>query len=354
MSSFYNRIDVEQSDRGNVPFYEEGSLIPQPKVVYPEVVEGYGQGGFFQGWPIFLMPDTENIASGAYPGNAVIVPNDVSENSLVTGEFITKLSPNNQVISSDGEPTLKDPSNVNYYFSEIVDIRNINPTKQYPVVSYPVGTMIYGGAGFTVGQVWKHDSSRLTEYGIVQLSSDSMPSIISLVGNIGGNVEDIQKYYNWVSDKVIDWYQNTIFDNNFSAQFVVFSKQTSGGCKDYPCSNPDGFIDNTNCPTSDPLCNCPCQELRPDKIVKVKDRFTGQMIPALTADFGPEPSSLELAELKEKLNIAIRQFAKRQMTYFRKMESDGKMIHWIDASLPLNDQLVITSNIIHQLTAKNA
>jgi tRNA dimethylallyltransferase len=61
---------------------------------------------------------------------------------------------------------------------------------------------------------------------------------------------------------------------------------------------------------------------------------------------------LSLAELKEKLNIAIRQFAKRQMTYFRKMESDGKMIHWIDASLPLNDQLAITSNIIHQLTAK--
>jgi hypothetical protein len=296
MSTFYNRINVNDTDRGRVPFYEEGSLISQPKTVDPYQND---PAVFEVGWPFFAMPDTENIAAGAYPGNAAITPNDVSQNSLSTGEFIQKLSPT-QNNSLEGDPTIKDPSNVNYYFSEIVDIRNINPTKQYPVVSYPVGTMIYGGAGFTVGQVWKHDSSRLTEYGMVQLSSDSMPSIISLVGNIGGNVEDIQKYYNWVSDKVIDWYQNTIFDNNFSAQFVVFSKQTSGGCKDYPCSNPDGFIDNTNCPTSDPLCNCPCQELRPDKIVKVKDRFTGQMIPALTADFGPEPSSLELAELKEK------------------------------------------------------
>lgn len=34
--------------------------------------------------------------------------------------------------------------------------------------------------------------------------------------------------------------------------------------------------------------------------------------------------------LIEKLTIAIQQFAKRQMTYFRKMEKDGLHIHWID------------------------
>ena len=36
-------------------------------------------------------------------------------------------------------------------------------------------------------------------------------------------------------------------------------------------------------------------------------------------------------ELREKLGIAICQFAKRQMTFFRKMEKDGVMIHWLDA-----------------------
>ncbi len=40
-----------------------------------------------------------------------------------------------------------------------------------------------------------------------------------------------------------------------------------------------------------------------------------------------------LAELKEKLYIAICQFAKRQMTFFRKMEKDGVKIHWFPADL---------------------
>jgi len=37
-----------------------------------------------------------------------------------------------------------------------------------------------------------------------------------------------------------------------------------------------------------------------------------------------------LPELKEKLFIAICQFAKRQMTFFRKMEKDGVKIHWFN------------------------
>ena len=35
-------------------------------------------------------------------------------------------------------------------------------------------------------------------------------------------------------------------------------------------------------------------------------------------------------EFKEKLRTEIHRFAKRQMTYFRKMEKDGLKIHWID------------------------
>lgn len=35
-------------------------------------------------------------------------------------------------------------------------------------------------------------------------------------------------------------------------------------------------------------------------------------------------------EMKSLLCIAIQQFAKRQMTYFRKMERDGKIIHWYE------------------------
>ena len=44
-------------------------------------------------------------------------------------------------------------------------------------------------------------------------------------------------------------------------------------------------------------------------------------------------NEISLPELKEKLYIAICQFAKRQMTFFRKMEKDGVMINWLDSSL---------------------
>jgi len=39
-------------------------------------------------------------------------------------------------------------------------------------------------------------------------------------------------------------------------------------------------------------------------------------------------------EFKEKLGVAICQFAKRQMTFFRKMEKDGVAIHWFNANRP--------------------
>ncbi|MBB5637779.1 tRNA dimethylallyltransferase [Pedobacter cryoconitis] len=44
-------------------------------------------------------------------------------------------------------------------------------------------------------------------------------------------------------------------------------------------------------------------------------------------------NKISLPDLKEKLYIAIRQFAKRQMTFFRKMEKDGIMINWLDSAM---------------------
>lgn len=45
------------------------------------------------------------------------------------------------------------------------------------------------------------------------------------------------------------------------------------------------------------------------------------------------------SEMFEQLNIAIRQFAKRQMTWFRGMERRGVPIHWIDGELPMEQKL---------------
>ena len=44
-------------------------------------------------------------------------------------------------------------------------------------------------------------------------------------------------------------------------------------------------------------------------------------------------------EMIRKLNIAIHQFAKRQMTWFRKMEREGAVIHWLDENLPFEEKL---------------
>ncbi len=44
-------------------------------------------------------------------------------------------------------------------------------------------------------------------------------------------------------------------------------------------------------------------------------------------------------EMIRKLNIAIHQFAKRQMTWFRKMEREGVVIHWLDENMPFEEKL---------------
>ena len=44
-------------------------------------------------------------------------------------------------------------------------------------------------------------------------------------------------------------------------------------------------------------------------------------------------------EMFRQLEIAIHQFAKRQMTWFRGMERRGMAIHWIDAMLPTGEKV---------------
>ena len=44
-------------------------------------------------------------------------------------------------------------------------------------------------------------------------------------------------------------------------------------------------------------------------------------------------------EMTKRLEIASHQFAKRQMTWFRGMERRGFKIHWIDATLPMEEKI---------------
>lgn len=43
---------------------------------------------------------------------------------------------------------------------------------------------------------------------------------------------------------------------------------------------------------------------------------------------------LSKADMHVKLETEIHRFAKRQMTFFRKMEKDGVLIHWMDPAVP--------------------
>jgi tRNA dimethylallyltransferase len=56
--------------------------------------------------------------------------------------------------------------------------------------------------------------------------------------------------------------------------------------------------------------------------------------------------TLSREEMIEKLEIAIHQFAKRQMTWFRKMERSGYKIHWIDGQASENEKLNRATEIL--------
>lgn len=50
-------------------------------------------------------------------------------------------------------------------------------------------------------------------------------------------------------------------------------------------------------------------------------------------------SKITYEEMVSQLEIAIHQFAKRQMTWFRGMERRGFTIHWLDATLSMQDKI---------------
>jgi len=60
-------------------------------------------------------------------------------------------------------------------------------------------------------------------------------------------------------------------------------------------------------------------------------------------------------EMVTRLEIAIHQFAKRQMTWFRGMERRGITIHWVDAMLPLDKKVQQVKQLmaLHPIETQN-
>lgn len=55
---------------------------------------------------------------------------------------------------------------------------------------------------------------------------------------------------------------------------------------------------------------------------------------------------LNYEEMFTQLEIAIHQFAKRQMTWFRGMERRGFAIHWMDAGMPTENKIELTKDLL--------
>ena len=55
---------------------------------------------------------------------------------------------------------------------------------------------------------------------------------------------------------------------------------------------------------------------------------------------------LSYDEMVRQLEIAIHQFAKRQMTWFRGMERRGFTIHWLDGTLPLEEKIDLIEGML--------
>jgi tRNA dimethylallyltransferase len=55
---------------------------------------------------------------------------------------------------------------------------------------------------------------------------------------------------------------------------------------------------------------------------------------------------LNYDDMVQQLEIAIHQFAKRQMTWFRGMERRGVNINWINVETPIDERLVIVEDMI--------
>lgn len=98
------------------------------------------------------------------------------------------------------------------------------------------------------------------------------------------------------------------------------------------------------------------RRLKQGLIAEVEQLIANGVPPEMLTFYGLEykyvtsylSNEIDLQTLQERLTTAICQFAKRQMTFFRKMEKDGVKIHWLPADLEVSDLRERTLQFISQ------
>lgn len=98
------------------------------------------------------------------------------------------------------------------------------------------------------------------------------------------------------------------------------------------------------------------QRLRDGMIDEVEQLIIQGVAPEALAYYGLEykfivqylQHEFSYNTMVEKLNIAIHQFAKRQMTWFRRMERGGFKIHWIDGLASMEEKVHVAMSLIQR------
>ena len=101
------------------------------------------------------------------------------------------------------------------------------------------------------------------------------------------------------------------------------------------------------------------QRLRDGMIDEVQDLLDKGVSPDVLIYYGLEykfitqylQKEFNYNTMVEKLNIAIHQFSKRQMTWFRKMERDGFKIHWIDGHSSMEEKINCAMQLIQKVSS---
>ncbi len=94
--------------------------------------------------------------------------------------------------------------------------------------------------------------------------------------------------------------------------------------------------------------------LKEGLIDEVRDLLASGLTPGQLIFYGLEYKYITLYitgemtydEMKVRLNTAIHQFSKRQMTWFRRMEKKGYKVHWLDAGLSDNEKVNMAVSIL--------
>jgi tRNA dimethylallyltransferase len=96
------------------------------------------------------------------------------------------------------------------------------------------------------------------------------------------------------------------------------------------------------------------ERLREGMVEEVRDLLAEGVAPEKLIYYGLEYRFIteyllgktSIEEMTMKLETAIYRFAKRQMTWFRRMERNGAKIHWFEGDMPLEEKLDISISLL--------